>query len=883
MRRARTTAPPALTLSQLTASACSPVLPGSPSPTPANRASLRPRPPPIFAHELKDRRASLDSRIPEQPRTRSQTTPPRYSSAFLASPFLPTFRASPSMGRMSETCPSPRRKRPVSVSSIGGACPVPRPLLGARGVSDPLSTRSRPMTATIHERSDEEGDEDDEEGVEQVETPSKVIHHRPVSDKKTRVRRWIEESSQMASGSRSKLDDDDEDKEMQVEACDMGCDSDSMASGCGVLLDPDVSPEEEEGYSCYIEPSQPCGMTEGYSCFIEPSVKVTTTSMTAEEEEGFSCFIEPSVKPTITKTEGRRNIFGTGRPLLYHVDSRVSSRTDGTTDSAETMELPSPTPSPGHQGTLRGLKALPVKAIPASKKASRSPLVTLTNVQDQKSLLQVRRPMHRRAATSPLAKTHSYKDMQRDEMMDIDGEGKDGFDLDELNFELESAEVDMELGFRMDDIQRSSSRLGDQEDSGLAMDAHDPSLVSMWLKESPSSRRTSRGGVKKNASSPDLAGRVADPIRERHATAGAFQRYSHDDDRNLESPDFFFGSKPQNIRTVGGSMLGSPPCQRSSPESPTPSGLVSPITRPYMLGGLSSRRGSLDVPPPRDRTSLQEGTLMDQLFPKARQNSFNRPGMPRRTTAPAAAGRSDEMDFPPILLKPVSDKRKSLLSNASSASPHPSPAHLPAGTPNHAFDCERPSPAAFMSTGLVKKGSRSFQIGRRERSTTNGPPLPSAVKRRPISLFVDTQFKMPDTPIKNSTHIIATSLMSMEKPKLPPFKLPPVIGQQRGADLTEPFSSATATSAKEEHRMGKFSQRKWERTDTADSIVTVMPNDGSKAIDIRSNGLRRKGSALWARTTSGNWSNGSWSKQHSLSIDEQEPITPTRSFDHAGE
>jgi len=746
------------------------------------------------------------------------------------------------------------------------------------------------MTATIHERSDEEEDEEDEddeeeeEGVEQVETPSKVIHRRPVSDKKTRVRRWIEESGQMASGSRLKLDDEDEDREMQVEACEMGCDSDSMASGCGDLLDPEVSPEEEEGYSCYIEPSQPCGMTEGYSCFIEPSVKMTTTtSMTAEEEEGFSCFIEPSVKPIIAKTEGRRNIFGTGRPLLYHVDSRVSSRTDGTTDSAETMELPSPTPSPGHQGTLRGLKALPTKVVPAAKKALKSPLVTLTNVQDQKSLLQVRRPVHRRAATSPLAKTHSYKDMQRDEMMDIDGEGKDGFDLDELNFELESAEVDMELGFRMDDIQRISSRLGDQEDSGLAMDAHDPSLVSMWLKESPSSRRTSRGGIKKNISSPDLAGRVAEQPRLRHVTAGAFQRYSHDDDRDLESPDFFFGSKPQNIRSVGGSMLGSPPCQRSSPESPTPSGLVSPITRPYMLGDLSGRRGSLDVPPPRDRTSLQEGTLMDQLFPKARQNSFNRPGMPRRTTAPAAAGRSDEMDFPPILLKPVSDKRKSLLSNASSASPHPSPAHLPAGTPNHAFDCERPSPAAFMSTGLVKKGSRSFQIGRRERSTTNGPPLPSAVKRRPISLFVDTQFKMPDTPIKNSTHVIATSLMSMEKPRLPPFKLPPMIGQQPSADFTEPLSAITAISSKEEHRMGKFSRRNWERTDTADSIVTVMPNDGSKAINIRSNGLRRKGSALWARTTSGNWSNGSWSKQNSFSIDEREPITPTRSFDHAGE
>ena len=409
------------------------------------------------------------------------------------------------------------------------------------------------MTATIHERSDEEEDEDDdEEGVEQVETPSKVIHRRPVSDKKTRVRRWIEESGQIASGSRLKLDQEDEDKEMQVEACEMGCDSDSMASGCGDLLDPEVSPEEEEGYSCYIEPSQPCGMTEGYSCFIEPSVKMTTTtSMTAEEEEGFSCFIEPSVKPIIAKTEGRRNIFGTGRPLLYHVDSRVSSRTDGTTDSAETMELPSPTPSPGHQGTLRGLKALPTKVVPAAKKALKSPLVTLTNVQDQKSLLQVRRPVHRRAATSPLAKTHSYKDMQRDEMMDIDGEGKDGFDLDELNFELESAEVDMELGFRMDDIQRMSSRLGDQEDSGLAMDAHDPSLVSMWLKESPSSRRTGRGGIKKNISSHDLAGRVAEQPRLRHVTAGAFQRYSHDDDRDLESPDFFFGSKPQNIRSVG--------------------------------------------------------------------------------------------------------------------------------------------------------------------------------------------------------------------------------------------------------------------------------------------------------------------------------------------
>ena len=275
---------------------------------------------------------------------------------------------------------------------------------------------------------------------------------------------------------------------------------------------------------------------------------------------------------------------------------------------------------------------------------------------------------------------------------------------------------------------------------------------------------------------------------------------------------------------------------------------------------------------------------MDQLFPKARQSSINRPGLPRRTTAPAAAGRDEEMFFPPITLKLSSDKRKSLMSNSSSASPRPSPPHLPSGTPTHTFEGEKPSPAAFMSTGLVKKGSGSFRFGRRERSTTNGPPLPVVANKRPPSLFVDTHYKMPDTPIKQSAHAITTSFMSMEKPKLRPLMLPNVSQEQHGPHHKDQWMATAAPSVSDEHRRGKFSQRGWERTETSDSIVTVMPNDGGVRANLpQSRGLRRKGSALWARTTSGNWSNGSWSRQTAPGIDEEEPITPTRPFEHAGE
>lgn len=698
--------------------------------------------------------------------------------------------------------------------------PLTRPMLARRGISDPLSSRSRPISAVIMEGSDEE-----DVDVEDVDTPSKVIHRMPTSTNRSRVQQWVQ-----ASGFR--MEHAGAIEAMEDEDVKMHSDTDSMASGCGEVVETSLT--------------QPRSPREHLSA-----------------STGSSGSIDISVRPCPTVL--KKNIFGTGRPLLFHVQSTASTRTTMTADSSGNGDLPSPTPSPGHQGAMRGAKA------------GDRPLSSITNLQKPSQFLQPKRPVHTRAITSPLVKTLSWMDQERDRSIDMDGNEKDGFDLDELNFELESAEVDMDARYRGDDTFDRALILDDQEDSGLALDAHDPSLVSMWLQDSPSSRKTGSRGLRKNISSSDLATKVLRP---------SHQRYITDQQRGAESPDFF-GFGRRNAGSAPVSPKDTSPFQRSSPESPTPSGLASPPCRTNMLGDratmstMSQRRESLEVPP-RDRTSLQEGSLMDQLFPKARQNSFNRPGLPRRTTAPAAAGYAD-MAFPPIAMKMPSSKRNSLLSNASSASPRPSPSHLPNATPTHVFEGEKPSPAAFMSTGLIKKGSGSFRVGRRERSTTNGPPLPLAVARRPPSLFIDTHSKMPDTPIKQSTNNITTSFMSMEKPKLRPFVLSISTQERHGPDHYSEKTATVAPSVSDEHRRGKFSQRGWQRTETSDSIVTVVPNEGSaKAGLAQSRGLRRKGSALWARTTSGNWSNGSWSKQTAPGIDEEEPITPTRPFEHAG-
>jgi hypothetical protein len=263
---------------------------------------------------------------------------------------------------------------------------------------------------------------------------------------------------------------------------------------------------------------------------------------------------------------------------------------------------------------------------------------------------------------------------------------------------------------------------------------------------------------------------------------------------------------------------------------------------------------------------------MDQLFPKANRALLNRPGIPRRPTAPAAAGRVGGVDFPLI----PSTSRKSALITADNT-PRTSIDNSITGTPNNAFYEERPSPAAFMSSGLVKKGS--FRLGRRERSATNGPPLPSAIIRRPNALFVDTQMKrMPDTPVKPPSGLPAVPLMTSNNLRLQPMRLPSSGSALPIADFIEPSRLASAPSVSREHKMSKFSNRTWERSDTQDSTATAVPFD--RASVHRSGGLRRKGSALFARTTSGNWSNGSWSRQTAGGIEEEVPMTPTRTQDN---
>lgn len=524
---------------------------------------------------------------------------------------------------------------------------------------------------------------------------------------------------------------------------------------------------------------------------------------------------------------------------LYAMDAAdKSKRSVGSLSESEEMDFDA---LDDHYTPSKPRKGSDLSRTSASLRISTTQRPTLASTMPTE---QIKSHSNQRIITSPLAKLHTCRDSIARLEVDEDGQEKDGFDLDELNFELDSVEVEM------DSAQLSSSH---------------PSL-DLEIDAQPTRSRKHSVMPSKLDGSPEWTSSFGDGQATRRPLLTTRTRYSHGDRRHSQWSDLMGPlSEANNPFEVRAPAF---PCdERFTPESPTPSGLQSPKPRSTMLDdsiqspSISTRPGSSG----RAKPPLNESeNLMDQLFPKARQNSFNRPGMLRRVTAPAAATAADAgLSLP--FLNTKSSKRKSLVSNASSGSPRPASINLPAGTPCHTFDGEKPSPAAFMSTGLIKKSSVSFQHA--ANSTASG----SSVAKKPSGLHIDTQSRMPDTPIKRSSHVITTSLMSMEKAK--PLHLPD----------SKARPAAAVTSASDEVKSSKFSQRNWERTDTTDSMATAVPGDSFKSSVRQPSGLRRKGSAMWARTTSGNWSNGSWSKQPLSAAESEEPLTPTRPFEHAGE
>lgn len=179
-------------------------------------------------------------------------------------------------------------------------------------------------------------------------------------------------------------------------------------------------------------------------------------------------------------------------------------------------------------------------------------------------------------------------------------------------------------------------------------------------------------------------------------------------------------------------------------------------------------------------------------------------------------------------------------------------------TPVQSFEMERPSPAAFMSTGLVKKGS-----GYLKHSALSGPS--SAPGMGPSSLALQSDFsRTPDTPIKAYA---GKPIKALDMPAAK-MKIHPLRFGEATAPVQKPLSTAMSRSI------------------SADSAGTSPPANAGPTIPTggglgtRSRGLRRKGSRMWQRTDSGNFSNSTIGDGFSL---EEEPETPTRPDNAGGE
>jgi hypothetical protein len=295
------------------------------------------------------------------------------------------------------------------------------------------------------------------------------------------------------------------------------------------------------------------------------------------------------------------------------------------------------------------------------------------------------------------------------------------------------------------------------------------------------------------------------------------------------------------------------------------------FTPPPCRPTLSPQLNGPDDPPSPFEASSDSANSRCNSFLRELQASTSRPPIARRTTAPAKASpkESSEEMVPPL----PSNTTGNIASYVQAQSQF-------VGTPVHVFDSERPSPAAFMSTGLIKKGSgfSSKRTGSDHSLTASiidsTGSLPTSLGRVRACLLPDSpDVRTPDTPIK---HNVPNPLVHA-KHRLPPLKF----GTNPAS--TAPFVPTSLGICTNPSPDCEDAPRDDQSSLPAgDSAGTISGNSGKFPLGT-GRGLRRKGSAMWARTNSGNWSNGSWSRQTTMPMDEDEPLTPTRNDDRAGE
>lgn len=299
----------------------------------------------------------------------------------------------------------------------------------------------------------------------------------------------------------------------------------------------------------------------------------------------------------------------------------------------------------------------------------------------------------------------------------------------------------------------------------------------------------------------------------------------------------------------------------------------SQLTPPPCRSTFSPQMNGPDDPPSPFEASSDSTNSRCNSFLRELQASTNRPPIARRTTAPAKGSPKESPEIP------------AMPSNANISIQSFTQVPLPLiGTPVHMFENERPSPAAFMSTGLIKKGS-GFS-SKRFGSDHSGPSsvidstgsLPNTLgKVRAASFLPDSpDVRTPDTPIKGHP-LVAPSLPSSNlKPRLMPL----MFSKNASTAPLVPTSLGICTNPSPE-RDSPSPQDDQSSLPAVDSNGTISGNSAKFPLGA-GRGLRRKGSAMWARTNSGNWSNGSWSRQTTVPMDEEEPLTPTRNDDRAG-
>ncbi len=256
---------------------------------------------------------------------------------------------------------------------------------------------------------------------------------------------------------------------------------------------------------------------------------------------------------------------------------------------------------------------------------------------------------------------------------------------------------------------------------------------------------------------------------------------------------------------------------------------MAPDTSPILFTRKRPSPGADENPPTRRRADA-DGDSPPQAPAAPRPTRF------RRITAPAA-------------VNDLSQPWRGISTPDQSAQGLPS------------FVAERPSPLAFVSSGLSKKGTPGSTSQRSSISSGisgSGILASNAARRAPSALSASciTAESIPDTPIRPCSSVESLRRLAQRPPAIDTaMRLPPPADNVRGPVLVSAITP----------------------TEPDFSPVTIP---ASRSLST-SRGLRRKRSAMWTRTQSGSLSGGSW--YGGSDGFEIEPTTPTREQDALGE